>query len=225
MWDRVAWLACATVVFVMSLTPSHLRGHQRYWLCETGRGHGSTRAANPACCATLLGEAVFQNGSARLVSVWDLQTDHGIAQDAHLVDRIADVRELHLDGRDIAAIDEAAHVGEITGIIFGCDSTKIAIVIGVRWWRGDAHDFHRSFGQAERLHAFPAAAACHECVVQQRRLELIAIANRIPQAEAERDAPDMVILDMMMPKRSGFLVLERLIRLAKAHARIQLAGL
>jgi DNA-binding response OmpR family regulator len=31
-------------------------------------------------------------------------------------------------------------------------------------------------------------------------------------ALAERDAPDMVILDMMMPKRSGFLVLERLRR-------------
>jgi DNA-binding response OmpR family regulator len=31
-------------------------------------------------------------------------------------------------------------------------------------------------------------------------------------AMAERDAPDMVILDMMMPKRSGFLVLERLRR-------------
>lgn len=31
-------------------------------------------------------------------------------------------------------------------------------------------------------------------------------------ALAERDSPDMVILDMMMPKRSGFLVLERLRR-------------
>lgn len=31
-------------------------------------------------------------------------------------------------------------------------------------------------------------------------------------AMAERDAPDLVILDMMMPKRSGFLVLERLRR-------------
>ena len=27
---------------------------------------------------------------------------------------------------------------------------------------------------------------------------------------AEREDPDLVILDMMMPKRSGFLVLERL---------------
>jgi DNA-binding response OmpR family regulator len=31
-------------------------------------------------------------------------------------------------------------------------------------------------------------------------------------AMAERDDPDLVILDMMMPKRSGFLVLERLRR-------------
>ena len=29
-------------------------------------------------------------------------------------------------------------------------------------------------------------------------------------AMAEKDAPDLVILDMMMPKRSGFLVLEKL---------------
>ena len=29
-------------------------------------------------------------------------------------------------------------------------------------------------------------------------------------AMAERDDPDLVILDMMMPKRSGFLVLEKL---------------
>lgn len=31
-------------------------------------------------------------------------------------------------------------------------------------------------------------------------------------ALTEREAPDLVILDMMMPKRSGFLVLERLRR-------------
>lgn len=29
---------------------------------------------------------------------------------------------------------------------------------------------------------------------------------------AERDSPDLVVLDMMMPKRSGFIVLERLRR-------------
>jgi len=31
-------------------------------------------------------------------------------------------------------------------------------------------------------------------------------------AMAEKDAPDLVVLDMMMPKRSGFLVLEKLRR-------------
>jgi DNA-binding response OmpR family regulator len=34
-------------------------------------------------------------------------------------------------------------------------------------------------------------------------------------AMAERDDPDLMILDMMMPKRSGFLVLERLHRARK----------
>ncbi|HWB11921.1 MAG TPA: response regulator [Pirellulales bacterium] len=31
-------------------------------------------------------------------------------------------------------------------------------------------------------------------------------------AMAERESPDLLILDMMMPKRSGFLVLEKLLR-------------
>jgi len=31
-------------------------------------------------------------------------------------------------------------------------------------------------------------------------------------AMAEKESPDLVVLDMMMPKRSGFLVLERLRR-------------
>ena len=35
-------------------------------------------------------------------------------------------------------------------------------------------------------------------------------------AMAEKDAPDLVILDMMMPKRSGFLVLEKLKTLGNA---------
>jgi DNA-binding response OmpR family regulator len=39
-------------------------------------------------------------------------------------------------------------------------------------------------------------------------------------ALAERENPDVVILDMMMPKRSGFLVLERLRRNAAAPARV-----
>ncbi len=38
-------------------------------------------------------------------------------------------------------------------------------------------------------------------------------------AMAEREDPDLVILDMMMPKRSGFLVLERLRRTRPAPLR------
>jgi DNA-binding response OmpR family regulator len=37
---------------------------------------------------------------------------------------------------------------------------------------------------------------------------------------AERDNPDLVILDMMMPKRSGFLVLEKLRRSRPVPLRI-----
>lgn len=39
-------------------------------------------------------------------------------------------------------------------------------------------------------------------------------------AMAERDDPDLVILDMMMPKRSGFLVLERLRQTRQVPLRI-----
>ena len=39
-------------------------------------------------------------------------------------------------------------------------------------------------------------------------------------AMAEREAPDLVILDMMMPKRSGFLVLEKLRRTRPVPLRI-----
>ncbi len=39
-------------------------------------------------------------------------------------------------------------------------------------------------------------------------------------AMAERDDPDLVILDMMMPKRSGFLVLEKLRRTRRIPLRI-----
>jgi len=39
-------------------------------------------------------------------------------------------------------------------------------------------------------------------------------------AMAERDDPDLVILDMMMPKRSGFLVLERLRRTHRVPMRV-----
>ena len=39
-------------------------------------------------------------------------------------------------------------------------------------------------------------------------------------AMAERDNPDLVILDMMMPKRSGFLVLEKLRRSRPVPMRV-----
>jgi DNA-binding response OmpR family regulator len=39
-------------------------------------------------------------------------------------------------------------------------------------------------------------------------------------ALAEREDPDLVILDMMMPKRSGFLVLEKLRRTRRVPMRI-----
>ena len=39
-------------------------------------------------------------------------------------------------------------------------------------------------------------------------------------AMAERDDPDLVILDMMMPKRSGFLVLEKLRRTHAVPVRV-----
>ena len=39
-------------------------------------------------------------------------------------------------------------------------------------------------------------------------------------AMAERERPDLVILDMMMPKRSGFLVLEKLRRTEESPTRV-----
>jgi DNA-binding response OmpR family regulator len=39
-------------------------------------------------------------------------------------------------------------------------------------------------------------------------------------AMAERESPDLVILDMMMPKRSGFLVLEKLRRTHPIPVRV-----
>ena len=39
-------------------------------------------------------------------------------------------------------------------------------------------------------------------------------------AMAERESPDLVILDMMMPKRSGFLVLEKLRRSMPVPVRV-----
>ena len=40
-------------------------------------------------------------------------------------------------------------------------------------------------------------------------------------AMIEREDPDLLVLDMMMPKRSGFLVLERLRRNRAVHTRHQ----
>jgi DNA-binding response OmpR family regulator len=40
-------------------------------------------------------------------------------------------------------------------------------------------------------------------------------------AMAEREDPDLVILDMMMPKRSGFLVLEKLRRTRPTSERVK----
>ncbi len=39
-------------------------------------------------------------------------------------------------------------------------------------------------------------------------------------ALAEREDPDLIILDMMMPKRSGFLVLERIRRTRKVPTKV-----
>jgi len=39
-------------------------------------------------------------------------------------------------------------------------------------------------------------------------------------AMVERDDPDLIILDMMMPKRSGFLVLEKLKRVREVPLRV-----
>lgn len=37
---------------------------------------------------------------------------------------------------------------------------------------------------------------------------------------AERESPDLIIVDMMMPKKSGFLVLEKLRSRSKTHPRV-----
>jgi DNA-binding response OmpR family regulator len=39
-------------------------------------------------------------------------------------------------------------------------------------------------------------------------------------AVAEREQPDLVVVDMMMPKKSGFLVLEKLKHRKKSHPRV-----
>ncbi len=49
---------------------------------------------------------------------------------------------------------------------------------------------------------------------------LVARDGNLGLAMAEREDPDLVILDMMMPKRSGFLVLEKLRRTRSVPVRI-----
>jgi DNA-binding response OmpR family regulator len=65
-------------------------------------------------------------------------------------------------------------------------------------------------------------------IVESMRLALEANGYRITVARdgnqglamAEREDPDLVILDMMMPKRSGFLVLEKLRRTRRVPVRV-----
>lgn len=49
---------------------------------------------------------------------------------------------------------------------------------------------------------------------------LVARDGNLGLAMAEKEAPDLLILDMMMPKRSGFLVLEKLAEYASPSMRI-----
>ncbi|MGO8747227.1 MAG: response regulator transcription factor [Thermoguttaceae bacterium] len=65
-------------------------------------------------------------------------------------------------------------------------------------------------------------------IVESMRLALEANGYRITVARdgnqglamVEREDPDLVILDMMMPKRSGFLVLEKLRRTRRVPVRV-----
>jgi len=65
-------------------------------------------------------------------------------------------------------------------------------------------------------------------IVESMRLALEAAGYQILVARdgnqglamAEREDPDLVILDMMMPKRSGFLVLEKLRRTRRVPMRV-----
>lgn len=50
-----------------------------------------------------------------------------------------------------------------------------------------------------------------ECALQERGYDvLIARDGAEGLMRAERDAPDLIVLDVIMPKRSGFLVLDRI---------------
>jgi DNA-binding response OmpR family regulator len=65
-------------------------------------------------------------------------------------------------------------------------------------------------------------------IVESMRIALEAMGHQVLVARdgnqglalAEREAPDLVILDMMMPKRSGFLVLEKLRRTHRVPIRV-----
>jgi len=65
-------------------------------------------------------------------------------------------------------------------------------------------------------------------IVESMRAALEALGHEILVARdgnqglalAEREDPDLVILDMMMPKRSGFLVLEKLRRTRQVPTRV-----
>jgi DNA-binding response OmpR family regulator len=65
-------------------------------------------------------------------------------------------------------------------------------------------------------------------IVESMRVALEALDYRVFVARdgnqglalAEREDPDLVILDMMMPKRSGFLVLEKLRRTRQVPTRV-----
>jgi DNA-binding response OmpR family regulator len=57
----------------------------------------------------------------------------------------------------------------------------------------------------------PDVLACIELALKNRGYEvLLAHDGAEGLARAERDAPDLIILDVVMPRRSGFAVLDRL---------------
>ena len=51
---------------------------------------------------------------------------------------------------------------------------------------------------------------CLEAALSGRYEVLVAADGQEGLVRAERDAPDLIVLDMMMPRRSGFMVLNRL---------------
>lgn len=56
------------------------------------------------------------------------------------------------------------------------------------------------------------------CVLRERGYDVVVARDGVEGlARAERDAPDLIVLDVVMPRRSGFLVLER-IRQRRLHS-------